>query len=140
MSEIGRPQKAILDVADRSRITGSILDSGCGTGENAHVIAGRGQTVTGFDFLAELVSRVKRKAEERGLTATFHVMDALALNDLPEVFDAVIDSVLFQVLLARRPAAVCGRVDCGPEAGRSAVSTVLKRRRAGRSGAEAGVE
>ena len=27
--EIGRPQKAILDVADR--ITGSVLDSGCGT-------------------------------------------------------------------------------------------------------------
>jgi hypothetical protein len=31
--EIGRPQKALLDVADQ--ITGSILDAGCGTGENA---------------------------------------------------------------------------------------------------------
>jgi hypothetical protein len=30
--EIGRPQKAILDVADR--ITGSVLDAGCGTGES----------------------------------------------------------------------------------------------------------
>lgn len=29
--EIGRPQKAILDVADR--ITGLVLDAGCGTGE-----------------------------------------------------------------------------------------------------------
>ncbi len=31
--EIGRLQKALLEVADQ--ITGSILDSGCGTGEKA---------------------------------------------------------------------------------------------------------
>ena len=31
--DIGRPQKAFIDVADQ--ITGSILDAGCGTGENA---------------------------------------------------------------------------------------------------------
>jgi ferredoxin len=41
--EIGRPQKAILGLADR--ITGSVLDSGCGTGENALFFAGRGQRV-----------------------------------------------------------------------------------------------
>ena len=29
--DMGRPQKAIIDVADQ--ITGSILDAGCGTGE-----------------------------------------------------------------------------------------------------------
>jgi hypothetical protein len=29
----GRPQKAFIDVADQ--ISGSILDAGCGTGENA---------------------------------------------------------------------------------------------------------
>ena len=39
----------------------------------------------------------KRKAVERGLTATFLVMDALALKELPEVFDNVIDSGLFHV-------------------------------------------
>ena len=31
--DIGRPQKAFVDVADQ--ITGSVLDAGCGTGENA---------------------------------------------------------------------------------------------------------
>src|SRR5687767_11033595 len=31
--DIGRPQKALSDVADQ--ITGSILDAGCGTGDNA---------------------------------------------------------------------------------------------------------
>ena len=93
--EIGKPQKVFLDVADR--ITGSILDSGCGTGENALFFASRGQKVKGIDFLAEPIQRAKTKAAERGLTATFLVMDALALKELPEVFDSVIDSGLFHV-------------------------------------------
>ena len=93
--DIGRPQKAFLDVADR--ITGSVLDAGCGTGENALFFANRGQKVTGIDFLAEPITRAQKKAAERGVTATFLVMDALALKDLPEVFDSVIDSGLFHV-------------------------------------------
>ncbi|SIO00598.1 Methyltransferase domain-containing protein [Singulisphaera sp. GP187] len=93
--DIGKPQKAFLDVADR--ITGSILDAGCGTGENALFFASRGHKVTGFDFLAEPIHRAKLKAAERGLTVNFLVMDALALSDLPEVFDTVIDSGLFHV-------------------------------------------
>ena len=93
--DIGRPQKAFLDVADR--ITGSVLDAGCGTGENALFFAGRGHKVTGIDFLEEPIQRAKRKAAERGLTATFLVLDALAFQDLPEVFDSVIDSGLFHV-------------------------------------------
>ena len=93
--DIGRPQKAFLDVADQ--ITGSILDVGCGTGENALFFVSRGQKVTGIDFLAEPINRAKQKAVERGLTATFLVMDALALKALPEVFDTVIDSGLFHV-------------------------------------------
>ena len=93
--EIGRPQKALLDVADQ--ITGSILDSGCGTGENALFFAKRGHKVTGIDFLEEPINIAKQKAVERQLAATFLVMDALALADLPELFDTVIDSGLFHV-------------------------------------------
>src|SRR5438067_4712215 len=86
--DIARPQKAFLDVADR--ITGSVLDAGCGTGENALFFANRGQKVTGFDFLAEPITRAKQKAAERIRAATFLVIDALALKDLPDVFDSVI--------------------------------------------------
>jgi cyclopropane fatty-acyl-phospholipid synthase-like methyltransferase len=93
--EIGGPQKAFVDVADR--VAGSILDIGCGTGENALYFAGRGHKITGIDFLAGPIERAKRKAAERGLSATFLVMDALALKDLPEVFDTAIDSGLFHV-------------------------------------------
>jgi cyclopropane fatty-acyl-phospholipid synthase-like methyltransferase len=93
--DIGRPQKSFLDMTDG--ITGSILDAGCGTGENALFFASRGHKVTGIDFLEEPITRARRKATERGLSATFFVMDALALKDLPELFDSVIDSGLFHV-------------------------------------------
>ena len=43
------------------RIMGSVLDSGCGTGENALFFASRGQKVTGIDFLPEPVEWAKRK-------------------------------------------------------------------------------
>jgi 2-polyprenyl-3-methyl-5-hydroxy-6-metoxy-1,4-benzoquinol methylase len=64
--DIGRPQKAFLNVADQ--ITGSVLDAGCGTGENALFLAERGCKVTGIDFLEEPIHRSKQKATERGLT------------------------------------------------------------------------
>lgn len=93
--DIGRPQKALLDVADR--ITGSLLDAGCGTGENALYFAGRGCQVRGIDFLEEPIRRARHKATERGLSATFLVEDALTLKDWTERFDNVIDSGLFHV-------------------------------------------
>ncbi len=93
--DIGRPPKAIIDVADK--ITGSILDAGCGTGDNALFFASRGQKVTGIDFLDEPINRAKQKATERGLPATFLVKDALVLKDWSERFDNVIDSRLFHV-------------------------------------------
>ncbi len=61
------------------------------------LFASRGHKVTGIDFLAEPINRAKQKAAERGLTATFLVMDALALKKLPEAFDTIIDSGLFHV-------------------------------------------
>ena len=73
------------------------MDAGCGTGENALFFAGRGRKVTGIDFLEEPISRAKQKAVERGLTATFLVMDALTLKDWSERFDNVIDCGLFHV-------------------------------------------
>lgn len=93
--EIDRPQKTFVNVAHR--ITGSILDVGCGTGENALHFARLGHTVTGIDFVTEPIDRASRKAEERGLKATFLVVDALELKQIPEVFDTAIDSGLFHV-------------------------------------------
>src|SRR4051794_33774222 len=80
--DIGRPQRAFIDVADQ--IKGSLLDAGCGTGDNALFFADRGLAVTGIDFLAEPIQRAKQKAMEQGLTATFLVKDALSFKDWSE--------------------------------------------------------
>jgi cyclopropane fatty-acyl-phospholipid synthase-like methyltransferase len=93
--DIGKPQKPFLGVADR--ITGSVLDAGCGTGDTALFLAGRGCKVTGIDFLDVPIQRAKRKAAERGAQATFLVQDALTLKDWSERFDYVVDSGLFHV-------------------------------------------
>jgi 2-polyprenyl-3-methyl-5-hydroxy-6-metoxy-1,4-benzoquinol methylase len=93
--DIGKPQKVFVDVADR--ITGRVLDAGCGTGDNALFLAGRGCQVTGIDFLEEPIRRARQKAAQRGVSATFLVKDAVKLTDWSERFDNVIDSGLFHV-------------------------------------------
>src|SRR5262245_1394533 len=94
--DIGKPQQAFLVVADR--ITGSVLDAGCGTGPTALYLAGRGWQVRGSDFIEEAIKRARRKSTDQGVPATFLVMDALTLTDWPERFDNVIDSGLFHVV------------------------------------------
>ena len=93
--DIGKPQKPFVEVANQ--ITGSILDAGCGTGDNALFFAERGHKVTGIDFLSEPIERAKKKAARRGQSVNFQVQDALALQDWSEKFDNVIDSGLFHV-------------------------------------------
>ena len=93
--DIGKPQKAFIELADQIR--GSILDAGCGTGDTALFLASRDNQVTGIDFLEEPIRRAKCKAVERGLSVTFLVKDALTLKDWSERFDNVIDSGLFHV-------------------------------------------
>src|SRR5689334_7178712 len=80
--DISKPQKDFVAVANQ--ITGSVLDAGCGTGENALFFAERKCDVTGIDFLAEPIERAKKKALQRGLSANFLVQDALTLKDWTE--------------------------------------------------------
>jgi cyclopropane fatty-acyl-phospholipid synthase-like methyltransferase len=93
--DIGKPQQAFVNVADR--ITGSVLDAGCGTGDTALFLAGRGCKLTGIDFLDVPIHRARQKAAQRGVAARFLVKDALTLEDWGERFDNVIDSGLFHV-------------------------------------------
>jgi cyclopropane fatty-acyl-phospholipid synthase-like methyltransferase len=107
--DIGRPQKDFVEAGPQ--IKGSILDVGCGTGENALYFAKSGQAVTGVDFLEEPIARAKQKAAERKIKATFQVQDALALADLRQQFDSAIDSGLFHTFSdEQRPKYVAGLV------------------------------
>ncbi len=93
--DVGKPQQALIDVADQ--IKGSVLDAGCGTGDIALFLASRGNQVTGADYLEEPIRRAKLKAAERGLPVAFLVKDAMTLKDWNERFDNVVDSGLFHV-------------------------------------------
>jgi SAM-dependent methyltransferase len=94
--DIGRPQPMFVEVADR--IQGTILDAGCGTGDNALYFAGRGHAVVGIDFVDFPIREAKRKSKQRGLAVEFIRMDALALTAFDRKFDNVIDSGLFHCL------------------------------------------
>jgi SAM-dependent methyltransferase len=93
--DIDKPQQKLVDVA--GRINGTLLDAGCGTGENALFFAAKGCTVTGFDFIEEPIRRARLKASERGLDVKFLVKDARDLKGWSERFDNAIDSGLFHV-------------------------------------------
>jgi len=93
--DIGKPQPAFQAAA--AIIVGSILEAGCGTGENALFFAGKGHLVTGFDFLEAPILAARRKATERNLPAIFLLKDALKLHEWTERFDNILDSGLFHV-------------------------------------------
>jgi cyclopropane fatty-acyl-phospholipid synthase-like methyltransferase len=95
--DIGRPQPAFLELAERGALRGRVLDVGCGTGEHALMAAGLGLPATGIDTAPTAIAIADRKALERDLTVRFLVHDALDLGSLDERFDTVIDSGLFHV-------------------------------------------
>jgi SAM-dependent methyltransferase len=93
--DIGRPQPAVVRLADRGVFEGAVLDAGCGSGENALHLASAGLQVLGFDVASTAVSRAREKATTRGLEAEFVVADALDLGRLGRTFDTVLDCALF---------------------------------------------
>jgi len=95
--DIGRPQPAIVRLAETGQITGSVLDVGCGTGENVLYLAEHGYVATGVDGAPTAIKKARAKAKRRGLNASFEVGDALNLPTPERQFDTVIDSGLFHV-------------------------------------------
>jgi len=95
--DIGRPQPAIMRLAQARQITGSVLDVGCGTGENILYLAELGFAAMGVDGAPTAISKARAKAKQRGVTAQFEVADALSLSMPNRQFDSVIDTGLFHV-------------------------------------------
>ena len=95
--DIGRPQPAFVTLADRGRLTGSVLDAGCGTGEHTILAAQHGATALGVDVSRRAVEMARAKAAERSVDCRFEVGDALALDGRADRFDTVIDCGLFHV-------------------------------------------
>src|SRR5438094_4024641 len=95
--DIGRPQPLFATLLEEGAFGGRVLDAGCGTGEHTLMVAAAGFDATGIDASPRAIQIAEGKAVDRGITAGFLVWDALALADLNEQFDTVIDSGLFHV-------------------------------------------
>ena len=96
--DTGRPQPAIVRLADRDAFAGTVLDAGCGTGEHALHLAARGLEVLGVDVAPTAIDGARRKAGDRRIAATFLVADALQLERLGRTFDCVLDVGLLHTL------------------------------------------
>jgi cyclopropane fatty-acyl-phospholipid synthase-like methyltransferase len=96
--DIGHPQKEFVRLEEAGEIVGSVLDVGCGTGENALFLASQGHAVWGIDFSPIAIKNAQSKAAQRKLNISFLLRDELELHNLGKAFDSVIDSGLFHVL------------------------------------------
>jgi SAM-dependent methyltransferase len=107
--DIPGPQPAIVGLEEAGKIQGSVLDAGCGTGENALYLASRGHEVWGLDFVPLAIERAKDKQKERAANAHFQVGNALKLHELSRTFDTVIDCGLFHTFTDEdRPLYIAG--------------------------------
>ncbi|WP_435824549.1 class I SAM-dependent methyltransferase [Nocardia rhamnosiphila] len=93
--DTGRPQPAVVRVAAEGGFTGSVLDAGCGTGENALHIAALGLPVLGADVAETALETARAKAADREIDAEFVAADALELGRIDRKFDTVLDCGLF---------------------------------------------
>jgi ubiquinone/menaquinone biosynthesis C-methylase UbiE len=107
--DIGRPQPAVVDLAESGEIVGSVLDCGCGTGENALYVAAKGHESWGVDYISLAIERARFKAAQRGIAASFIEASALELGQLKRQFDTVLDCGLFHTFSdEERPQYVSG--------------------------------
>jgi SAM-dependent methyltransferase len=113
--DLGQPQPAFVRLAEQGLLTGTVLDVGCGTGEQTLLAASYGADALGVDVSPLALEIARGKAATRGIpaaaggqvgpaaaggqvgSARFEVADALKLAELGLGFDTVIDSGLFHV-------------------------------------------
>lgn len=107
--DTGRPQQAFYHLAAAGRLTGRVLDAGCGSGEHTLMAAAWGLEAVGLDISPQAVQVSRTKAAERHLPAAFEVRDALSLAGWGASFRTVLDCGLFHCFTeAQRAAYVTG--------------------------------
>jgi SAM-dependent methyltransferase len=108
--DIGEAQPGVVEMEGQGRFGEDVLDIGCGPGDNAVFLAGRGHRVTAVDASSAAIAQARQRA--RGLSIDFAVADATRLDGYEGRFGSVLDSALFHTLSAegrRRYAAALHR-------------------------------
>ncbi|MGV0791537.1 class I SAM-dependent methyltransferase [Mycolicibacterium sp. XJ1819] len=93
---IGGPQPAVVALERAGRISGSVLDVGCGTGEHTILLTSLGYSVLGVDAAPTAIAQARRNAADRGVDARFEVADAMDLG-AGQRYDTIVDSALFHI-------------------------------------------
>jgi SAM-dependent methyltransferase len=82
-------------LASKGGFAGAVLDAGCGTGENALLVASLGLSVLGVDVAETALAIARQKADKRGIEVEFAAADAFQLERLERRFETVLDCGLF---------------------------------------------
>lgn len=91
--DIGRPQPRFAEL----ELAGRVIDVGCGTGEHTLFAAEQGADALGIDISAAAIAKAREKARERGVDASFEVLDAFDLPTLGKTFDVALDMGVYHV-------------------------------------------
>jgi SAM-dependent methyltransferase len=96
---IGEPQPELAALIAEGKVTGDVLDAGCGHAELSLALAAAGITVVGIDLSPTAIAAATEAARERGLNnATFVSADITSFTGYDEWFNTIIDSTLFHSL------------------------------------------
>jgi len=87
------PPEALVDLVERGRVKPcKAIDLGCGAGNYAVYLAGRGFEVTGIDNSPTAIRIAQENANKKGVKGTFLVADVLGdLDEVKETFDFAYD-------------------------------------------------
>ncbi len=90
---IEEPPKALVELVETGRVRPcKAVDLGCGTGNYAVYLAGRGFDVTGVDISPTAIRIAKQSAKNKGVKCDFVVADLLGdLKEVTETFDFAYD-------------------------------------------------
>ena len=96
---IGEPQPELAALIRDGKVTGDVLDAGCGHAELSLALAAAGLTVVGIDLSPTAIAAATEAARERGLSnATYVCADITSFTGYDERFATIIDSTLFHSL------------------------------------------